>query len=165
MNLFYFIIFMYNFNSITDIQKYDNYVFEYFKSDSRFTSYLIDKDAERIDEPRFKVRVTGGKFKGLSFINYQTQSEMLINFIPLEDGYYYLIPQKMLVRLMAIKSVTSIDVKCDYTCKCDCKSEIKEVVKTEVKTVIKTQREIDWWYVAGGTVLGFIVGGIVGLNL
>jgi hypothetical protein len=166
MTLLFLMLFSsYNFGNIEDVIGYDNYVLTNLSSSPKFTSYLIDKDVTRSDEPRFKVRVSNRKFNGLSFINYETGIETFTNLFPIEDGYYFLISQKTLMRLTAIKSLNEIKVTCDYKYTCECKCETKEVVKVEYKTEIKYQKEINWWYVVGGTILGFIAGGIVGYNL
>ena len=165
MTLLFFILFnAYNFSNIEDVIGYDNYVITNLSSSPKFTSYLIDKDVSRSDEPRFKVRVTNRKFNGLSFINYETGNEMFSNLFPIEDGYYFLISQKTLMRLTALKNMNEIKVTCDYKYTCECKCETKEVVKIEYKTIVKYEKETNWYYVAGGIALGFIVGGIVGYN-
>lgn len=158
------LLFAYNFGLKDDVIRYDTFVREMLFSNPQFTSYLIDKDVDRIDEPRFKIKVLNNTFKGISFIDYMSEKETFTSILPIEDGYYFLISQKMLLRLTSIKSLDEIKVKCDYTCKCDCKCETKEVVTTKYETKIEYQKETNWWYVVGGTVLGFIVGGIVGLN-
>lgn len=165
MNILYFILFMYNFNSIKDVYNYDEYVLLNFSSSPKFSSYLINKDMKRVDEPRFKIKIVKHKFEGISFINYETNTENLITTFSVDDGYYFLISEKTLMRLTAIKSVDDIQVECKYNFSCNCKCETSEVTKTEFKTEIKYQKETNWWYVIGGTALGFIVGGIVGLNL
>lgn len=159
-----FLIFTYNFGLKQDIIEYDTFVRETLFSNPQFYSYLIDKDVERIDEPRFKIKVLNGSFKGISFTDYMTEKETFTNIIPVEDGYYFLISQKMLLRLNSIKALDEIKVNCAFQSVCECKCETKEVVITKDVVTVKYQKETNWWYVIGGTAIGFIVGGIVRLN-